>query len=128
MVMMAKSTGTPPGGVPPLLLALVRQTRNLLDSVSIAADVPGIRDEMVEKLVAAIREANEIAKEASTESGKAGGPSPKSRWYQVVGYLVQVLDGVCKNVELSEINERLLRVERKLSVAKSGSSQARRKS
>lgn len=96
--------------------------------MSIAADVPAVRDEMVDKLVAAVREANEIAKQASTEPGKTGGPSPKSRWYQIVGYLVQVLDGVCKNVELSEINQRLLRVERLLKVAENGSPKARRES
>jgi len=102
----------------------IRYARNLLESVSIAADVPKIRDEVIDTLVKAIIEANMIARHSpeSAEKGTGGVP-PKARWYQLVGYLVQVLDGVCKNVELSEINERLVKVEKALGSAKAGSPQ-----
>jgi len=137
MVLMATPATPPRGGPPsrsaaplerePALRDRVREVRQLLQSVWVAADVPKLRDEVIDKLVGAIHEANEIARQASAEPGKGGGPAPKARWYQVMGYLVQVLDGVCRNVELSEINARLLKVEKALSVAKAGSSQTRRK-
>jgi len=83
---------------------------------------------MIDTLIKAITEANMIAKLSLDSADKGtGGVPPKARWYQLVGYLVQVLDGVCKNVELSEINERLLKVEKMLGVAKAGSPQTRRK-
>lgn len=129
------ATGPDPpyrGGTPPktdILETHVHEARELLNSVGIAADVPKIRNDLIDTLVKAIATTNDLANQSSSATEKgAGGVPPKVRWYQLLGYLVQVLDGVCKNVELSEINERLLRVERKLSVAKSGSPQARRKS
>jgi hypothetical protein len=64
--------------------------------------VPKIRDEMIDTLIKAITEANMIARQAPESADKGtGGVPPKARWYQPVGYVVQVLDGVCKNVELS---------------------------
>lgn len=114
------------GGTPASLRELTRHARSLVNSVSIAADVPEVREELIETLVKAVREANEIAKVSSTTTEKGSGGMPgKARWYQLVGYLAQVLDSVCKNVELSEINERLLKVEKELGVAKARPSQTR---
>jgi hypothetical protein len=110
----------PPGwGVPRAehVESLVKQARVLIQSVPVAADVPKIRDRMIEILDEALSEANKLAEQASPkpEKGQGGVPS-KIHWLRVIGYLSQVLDGVCENVELSELNERLLRVEKELDV------------
>jgi hypothetical protein len=129
MVLMVDPHPPYRGGTPCCLTQLVRYARMQLESVRVAADVPRIRDDMIDTLIKAITEANMIAKLSLDSADKGtGGVPPKARWYQLVGYLVQVLDGVCKNVELSEINERLLKVEKALGVAKAGAPQARRKS
>ena len=116
--------GTPPyrGGWGPAWGYLVRDVlllRDQLEGVPIAAaSVPKIREDMVDTLVSAIEETKTLAKQGSAEAGKGmGGMPPKARWYQLLGYLAQVLDGVCKNVELSEINERLMRVEKTMKIA-----------
>lgn len=128
MVLMVAPQPPYRGGTPGSLKQLVRYARIQLESVPVAADVPRIRDDMIDTLIKAITEANMIAKLSLDSADKGtGGVPPKARWYQLVGYLVQVLDGVCKNVELSEINERLLKVEKMLGVAKAGSPQTRRK-
>jgi hypothetical protein len=124
---LASGQGTPPlGRVRHARLAdYVTLARSLLFTVQVAADVPRIRDDLIDTLVEAIHESDKLAKEESpTVERGSGGVSPKARWYQLLGYLAQVLDGVCKNVELSEINERLLRVEKELKVAPGGPSQA----
>lgn len=90
------------------------------------ADVPQVRDDLIDTLTHAIDETNKIAKQAAVTAEKgAGGMPAKARWYQLLGYLTQVLDGVCRNVELSEINERLAKVEVQMSNAPSRPSQAR---
>jgi hypothetical protein len=125
--LIAQRSGTPPlGGVCYSRLAdYVSLARDLLFTVRVAADVPKIRDDLIDTLVQAIHETNKLANESSPTGEKgSGGVPPKARWYQLLGYLTQVLDGVCKNVELSEINERLLRVEKELKVAPGRSPQA----
>jgi hypothetical protein len=103
--------------------------RAILSGVRIAANVPKVRDEAIEVLLDAMREINQLAKKASPDSGKgAGGTSAKGRWYQVLGYVVQVMDGVCKNVEISELNERLKRVEEALGIAEAKPTPPRGKS
>ena len=111
-------SGDPPlgGGGPAYasLVGYVRLARDQLQGVPIATvSVPKIREDLVDTLVAAVAEAQTVAKQGSAEAGKSvGGMSTKARWFQLLGYLAQVLDGVCRNVELSEINERLMRVEK----------------
>jgi len=115
------STPPPPlgGGTPPTALAAVRLCRGFMTRVTVAGSVagskstvPGIREEMIEALVKAVAETEQLAKGSSTTSQKGEGGVPgKARWYQLMGYLVQVLDGVMRNVEISEFNDRLLRVE-----------------
>jgi len=101
------------------LVTHVQLARDQLYGIPIASvNVPEIRGDVVDTLVAAIKDAQTLAKESSAEAAKGmGGVPPKARWYQLVGYLAQVLDGVCKNVELSEINERLMRVEKTMKIA-----------
>ena len=94
----------------------ILQLRRMLDTVWVAADVPKIRDDMIDTLIKAIMEADLQAK-AAPEATESGVP-PKARWYQLVGYLVQVLDGVCRNVEISELNQRMSRVEKELGLSK----------
>ena len=120
---MVEPHGYPPlGGGGPAYASLVghvRLARDQLQGVPIATvSVPKIREELVDTLVAAVAEAQTLAKQGSAEAGKSvGGMSTKARWYQLLGYLAQVLDGVCRNVELSEINERLMRVEKVMNIA-----------
>jgi hypothetical protein len=65
---------------------------------------PEIRSRLVTKLVQAIDEAKRLAKESGRRSRSgAGGISPKERWYLVMGYLAQVLDGVLKNFDLESV-------------------------
>jgi hypothetical protein len=40
-----------------------------------------------------------------TKRMRGGGIAPRIHWYRALSYSVQVLDGICKNVELSEIEE-----------------------
>jgi hypothetical protein len=55
----------------------------------------------VTKLVETIEEAERLAEDSGkrTRTG-GGGISPKERWYQLMAYLAQVLDGVLKNLDL----------------------------
>jgi hypothetical protein len=129
----------PPGGGPLELRSLVFQARNLLDVMGAprpnsamphkyplmatkSANVPAVRDDLIDTLTHALSETNKLGQKAAVQAEKgAGGMPEKARWYQLLGYLAQVLDGVCRNVELSEINERLAKVEGKLGNAPSRS-------
>jgi hypothetical protein len=114
------------GGTPDRLVEHIHAARLLAESVWIAADVPKIRDEMIDRLVRAIVEANELAKESPNKPEKgAGGVAPKAHWYRLFGYLVQVLDSLCSNAEVSEVNERLLKIEKELRSAKAKPPQTR---
>jgi len=77
-------------------------------------DVPTVREDLVNKLIASIGECYHLATEAS-ERKKKGTP-PKTKYYQLVGYLSQVLDGILENVELDELKARMERVEAALDV------------
>jgi hypothetical protein len=82
--------------------------RAILSGVWLAADVPKAREDAIETLVDAMHEINALAKMAPPDPVKgSGGTSPRERWYRVMAYIIQVMDGVCKNVEISELNERL---------------------
>jgi hypothetical protein len=90
------------------------------------ANVPQVRDDLIDTLTHALEETNKLGKQAGGTAEKgAGGMPEKARWYQLLGYLAQVLDGVCRNVELSEINERLAKVEDRLGNAPSRTPQTR---
>ena len=73
---------------------------------------PEVRSRVVTKLVDAIEETERLAKSAAkrTKTG-GGGISPKERWYQLMGYLAQVLDGVLKNLDLESVKEKMDQME-----------------
>ena len=73
---------------------------------------PEVRSRLVTKLVGAIEEAERLAKASGkrTRTG-GGGISPKERWYQLMGYLAQVLDGVLKNLDLESVKEKMDQME-----------------
>lgn len=64
------------------------------------------------KLVEAIEETDLIAKQSAKRSRAGGGGiSPKERWYQLMGYLAQVLDGVLRNFDLEGVKEKMDQME-----------------
>ena len=73
---------------------------------------PEVRSRVVTKLVEAIEETERLAKSAAkrTKTG-GGGISPKERWYQLMGYLAQVLDGVLRNLDLESVREKMDQME-----------------
>jgi len=73
---------------------------------------PEVRSRVVTKLVEAIEEVERLAKGSGkrTRTG-GGGISPKERWYQLMGYLAQVLDGVLKNLDLEGVKEKMDQME-----------------
>lgn len=67
---------------------------------------------MVTKLVEAIEEVEQLAKAAGKRPRRGGGGmSPKERWYQLMGYLAQALDGVLKNLDLESVKEKMDQME-----------------
>ena len=77
-----------------------------------AEDSAEVRSEVAKKLLEAIRTADELAQKAGEESrGKHGAP-PKVRWYQVMGYLAQTLDGLLRNADLNETKKDLAELQR----------------
>lgn len=70
--------------------------------------MPEIRSRVISKLVEAIEEVERLAKSSGKRSRTGGGGlSPKERWYQLMGYLAQTLDGVLKNLNLQEVQEKI---------------------
>lgn len=60
-----------------------------------------VRGDVVEKLAEAIETTSKIAKDEKNE------PSLRARYYQVLGYLSQTVDGLLRNVDLSESAKEL---------------------
>ena len=75
----------------------------------------GLRITVVRKLVSAIDEVDEIAKMAGRRVRKGhGGVSPKIRWYQLMAYLAQTLDGVQKNSDIQGLEDKMDAMEKML--------------
>jgi hypothetical protein len=73
---------------------------------------PEVRSRVVTKLVEAIEETERLAKSAGKRSKAGGGGiSPKERWFQLMGYLAQVLDGVLRNLDLESVREKMDQME-----------------
>jgi len=73
---------------------------------------PEVRSRVVTKLVEAIEETEHLAKSAAKRTKTdGGGISPKERWYQLMGYLAQALDGVLKNLDLESVKEKMDQME-----------------
>ena len=73
---------------------------------------PEVRSRVVTKLVEAIEETERLAKSAGKRPRAGGGGiSPKERWFQLMGYLAQVLDGVLRNLDLESVREKMDQME-----------------
>ena len=73
----------------------------------------GVRSDVVSRLVAAIDDVEELSRDAPKRAHKgAGGIPAKARWYQLMGYLVQVLDGVLRNVDLEKYEGKMEELEK----------------
>ena len=73
---------------------------------------PEVRSKVVAKLVEAIEETERLAKSAGKRpKASGGGISPKERWFQLMGYLAQVLDGVLRNLDLESVREKMDQME-----------------
>lgn len=73
-------------------------------------DPSKIREQKIQLLEQAIDIVWLNVKKASGTAEKGEEP-PKMRYLRLLGYLMQVLDGVLKNYEMKEIEERLEKVE-----------------
>jgi len=74
---------------------------------------PGVRGDVVAKLVSAIDEVEALAKKAGKRSRKGyGGITPKARWYTLMAYLAQILDGVLRNADLEKYEEKMEQMEK----------------
>ena len=73
---------------------------------------PEVRSRVVTRLVEAIEEVERLAKSSGGRKRTgSGAASPKERWYQLMGYLAQVLDGVLKNLDLEGVKEKMDQLE-----------------
>ena len=80
---------------------------------AIASYETGIRAAIVTKLVRAIDDVESRVKKAGWRSRKgSGGVSPKVRLYQLLGGLVETLDGVLKNAKTEELEAKFEEVEK----------------
>ncbi len=99
------------------------RVRDLLDGIRrqlfpprrrrVTRAVPEVRSEVVNKLVEALGVLEGLAKKATRKARKgSGGLPPKARWYQLMTYTAQVLDGVLRNVEMETVEAKLERLEK----------------
>ncbi|MEM2122922.1 MAG: hypothetical protein QXE79_04715 [Candidatus Bathyarchaeia archaeon] len=70
-----------------------------------------IRRRKIQLLEKAIDDVFHQARSMNGAVKKGGGEPTKARYYRLMGYLIQVLDGVLKNLELDEVKRRLEKVE-----------------
>lgn len=97
------------------LRALVGQLRFEIATV----DVVQIREKRVTDLTNAIEDLSTIAKSAE--------PQQRLQFYQLLGYLCMVLDGILNNVAKGEMLKRLEAVEARLDVGMEGDREAPKK-
>ncbi len=77
------------------------------------ADPETIRGQVIAKLLEAVEVTEKLAKESSQEAAKeAGGMAPKARWYQLMGYLSQTLNGVLEREDWNETKKDLAQMKR----------------
>jgi hypothetical protein len=104
---------TPPGGLSESTLrkAFLAKLRGLLGQLRFeiaTVDVAGIREKRVEDLSTAIVDIAILAKSAE--------PNDRVRFYQLLGFLIMVQDGLLNNVAKGELLKRLAAVEERLDV------------
>ncbi len=72
-----------------------------------------LRRQVATKLVDAIQTAEGLAKASAENPEKgSGGVPPKIRWYQLLGFLGQTLDGVLRTMDMNEVKHRITTVEK----------------
>jgi len=101
---------SPRGGTLDGLARELRAVRKLLFLPKVplkGVKVEEQREEAIGKLVNAIDVVEDLAKKAKTKTEERRPDSSKARYYQLLGYLVQVLDGVLRNVSLGEIKQHM---------------------
>ncbi|MCJ7456916.1 hypothetical protein MUP07_09270 [Candidatus Bathyarchaeota archaeon] len=91
--------------------AFLAKLRGLLGQLRFeiaTVDVAGIREKRVEDLSTAIVDIAVLAKSAE--------PNDRLRFYQLLGFLIMVQDGLLNNVAKGELLKRLAAVEERLDV------------
>jgi hypothetical protein len=73
--------------------------------------VEEVRARALEEILVAMAVVEELAKNAPLEAERGKTDTTKARYYSILGYLVQVLDGVLKSVEANDLDNRLKNVE-----------------
>jgi len=82
---------------------------------TVSADTSEVRDGVVAKLLEAMNETETLAKAASRRAKKGSGGVPaKARWYQLMAAISQTLDQVLRNVELDQIQAKMLELEKNI--------------
>ena len=72
-----------------------------------------LREGVAEKLVEALNVVEGLAKMSERKLRKGTGGIPaKARWYQLMTYIAQILDGVLRNLELGEVEAKLETLEK----------------
>ncbi|MGQ9543695.1 MAG: hypothetical protein ACUVTM_06405 [Candidatus Bathyarchaeia archaeon] len=70
-----------------------------------------IRSRAIDEILEAMVVIEGLAENAPIEAEKGKADTTKARYYSVLGYLVQVLDGILKSVESNDLDNRLKAVE-----------------
>lgn len=60
----------------------------------------------------AVKITERLAQSSGRKPAGGGGIPPKVRWYQLMGYLSQTLDGVLRNMDMNEIKKRMAELEK----------------
>ena len=83
-----------------------------------------IRAEVVSRLYEAVKITEEIAKKADEKPAGSAALPPGVRWYQVMGYLAQTLDGLLRNVDLNETKKDLAELQKMVVQLQAGAAKA----
>lgn len=80
---------------------------------------PKSSEELREKVASKLLEAIDVAETLAKKSGKtaekgAGGMPPKARWYQLMAYLSQTLNGVLHNMDMNQVKHDLAELEKQV--------------
>lgn len=74
-------------------------------------DVEEIRSQAIDKILDAMIIVEGLAKKAPTDTEKGKADTTKARYYHLLGYLVQVLDGILRSAKSGELDVRLKAAE-----------------
>jgi len=106
----------------------LKAIRNLLLQPMVplkGASVEEQREKAIAKLVKAIEVTEQLASKAKTTSEKGTADTTKARYYHLLGYLVQVLDGVLRSVSLEEIKRHVEETDKELAELKRAIAEAK---